>query len=221
MPEEIGLSWVAAQCDDLVDLPVEDLDSLAERGPLAAVVRIAERSVTDLDRPAALQLGRDVRRLLDSPLAEETLHTVWLGSTDKVFDPARDGVGARDWLRGIEEAWLSAQRRDDPAFVPPAAGPVTDEELRRAVLRVMAPLATDLTNAAETGIYPLPLPGLVPAQEQVVVQCCADLGYRMFLRAVKAYFVAVDENTRDALVALGERFGYPRTLVEGGLNHRE
>jgi hypothetical protein len=48
---------------------------------------------------------------------------------------------------------------------------------------------------------------------------CADLGYRLFLRAVKAYLVPVPEDTElyDTVVALAERFGYPEELVRDGL----
>ncbi|MBN0047805.1 hypothetical protein JS756_27590 [Streptomyces actuosus] len=221
MTEDIGLSWMAAQCDDLEDLPPDELDCLAEHGPVAATLRIAARSVTDLDRSGALRFGQDVRRLSQSPLSDGTLRTVWVGATDHVFDPAKDGVRARDWLGLLEEAWLSAERRAHPAFVPPAAAPVTDCESRRAVLRAMCPLADGLTDAAEKHVYPLPLPGLVPALEQVVVHACADLGYRLFLRALKAYFVLIDKTSHDAFIVLGRRFGYPALLVEDNLNYQE
>ena len=47
----------------------------------------------------------------------------------------------------------------------------------------------------------------------------ADLGYRLFLRAVKAYLVPVPEDTElyDTVVALAERFVYPEELVRDGL----
>ncbi|MFD7438102.1 hypothetical protein [Streptomyces sp. NPDC059861] len=221
MADDIGLTWLAAQCDDLEDLPPEELDCLAEQGPVAAVLRVAERTVTDLGRTAALQLGRDVRRLLDSPLPDETLRTVWLGATDNVFDPAKDGISSRTWLRRIEEAWLAAERRGDPTFVAPPADPVTDEELRQAVVRTIQSVVGDLTNAVENRTYPLPLPGLVPALEQVALQSCADLGYRLFLRALKASFLEIDKHSHAAFIALGERLGHPTSLVDHGLNIRQ
>ncbi|GGZ11538.1 hypothetical protein [Streptomyces poonensis] len=221
MAADIGLSWLAAQCEDLEYLPVEELDCLVEQGPLAAVLRIAARSVTDLDSPAALQLGKDVQLLLRSPFPDETIRTLWLGATDDSFDPARDGVDARTWLQRIEGAWLAAERRADPAFVPPSAAPVTDKQLRRLVLQVIHLVAGDLTKAAEESIYPLPLPGLVPALERTVVEVCADLGYRLFLRAVKSYFVAIDKSTCDAFVALAKRFGHPESLVTVDMNCRD
>ncbi|MFE7126583.1 hypothetical protein [Streptomyces sp. NPDC057617] len=220
MAYETGLSWLSEQCGEMADRLPAELDCLVERGPVSAMVLVAERSVKDLDRPAALQLGRDVRRLLDSALPEETIRTAWVGSTDHVFDPCKEDVGPRAWLERIESAWLSAESRRAPGFVPPAADPVTDDALRAAVLRATGPVAADLTSADEVGqrYNPLPLAGLVPALEQVVVQVCADLGYRLFLRALKAYSVPVDTAAREVFVALGERFGYPDRLVEEGLH---
>jgi hypothetical protein len=155
MREEIGLSWVAAECDDLEDLPVEELDCLAERGPVQAMLRVAERSVTALSRPAAVRLGQDVRRLLESSLPDATIRTVWLGATDHVFDPAVDGITARAWLRKMEQAWLSAERRDDPAFVPTPAAPETDERLRQDVLQAIGRVGGDLrgTDAVELATF--------------------------------------------------------------------
>lgn len=219
---ETGLSWLSEQCGEMADLLPAELDCLVERGPVSAMVLIAERSVSELDGSAALQLGRDVRRLLDSALPEETMRTAWVGSTDHAFDPCKEDVRPRAWLERIESAWLSAAIRRAPGFVPPAADPVTDDALRAAVLRAMGQFAADLTLADEVGqqFNPLPQTGLVPALEQVVVQVCADLGYRLFLRAMKAYSVAVDASSFDAFVALGKRFEYPDALVQEGFNQR-
>jgi hypothetical protein len=220
MREETGLSWVAAECDDLEDLPPEELDCLAERGPVEAMLRVAERSVTALSHQAAVRLGRDVRRLLESSLPDTAIRTVWLGATDHVFDPAKDGINATTWLRKMEQAWLTAARRNDPAFVPPPAAPETDERLRRDVLQAIERVSRDLTGAVENRIYPLPLPDLVRALEEVTVRACADLGYRMLLRALKANGVAVDTETQDTFIELANRLGHPRSLVTDDLNHR-
>jgi hypothetical protein len=97
---------------------------------------------------------------------------------------------------------------------------VLDERARQAVLRVIHPVADDLDHAAANPGYGLPVPGLVPALEQVVTEACADLGYRLFLRAMKAYFVEIDKTSHDAFIALGQRFGYPEFLVDDNLNHQ-
>ncbi|UXY32922.1 hypothetical protein [Streptomyces sp. HUAS TT20] len=64
------------------------------------------------------------------------------------------------------------------------------------------------------------VPDLVPALERVVTEACADLGYRLFLRTMKAYFVEIDQDRCDTFTALGERFGYPEFLVDDNLNVR-
>ncbi|MGW1543786.1 hypothetical protein ACWCPM_26700 [Streptomyces sp. NPDC002309] len=218
MADDVGLTWLAAQCDDPEDLPPAELDCLARYGPVEAMMRIAVRSVSELDPVAASHLGRDVRCLLDTSVPDGTLRTVWLGATDNVFDPARDGISPRTWLLRVEEAWLSAERRRDAAFVAPPPAAVTDEGLRSDVVQAVYSIAGALTNATENRTYPIPLYGLVPALEQVVRLSCADLGFRLLLRALKASFVAVDEARHASFLALGERLGHSRTLVDHGLN---
>jgi hypothetical protein len=219
MTYETGLSWLAEQCEEISGLLPAEMDCLIERGPVSAMTLITARSVTELGRPASLQLGRDVRRLLDSRLADETIRTVWVGSTDQAFDPAKERVTARAWLERTESAWLAAESRSEPGFVPPAARPVTDEVLRAAALRAMAPVASALARAYGEGevFNPLPLPGLIPALEQLISTVCADLGFRLFLRAVMYYRLPVSEACHASLVTLGARFGYPDQLVKQGL----
>ncbi|WP_330176693.1 hypothetical protein OG875_26235 [Streptomyces sp. NBC_01498] len=48
MPGETGLPWLAEQCGEPADPRPAELDLLVERGPVSAMVLIAERSVTDL-----------------------------------------------------------------------------------------------------------------------------------------------------------------------------
>ncbi|MBN0048646.1 hypothetical protein JS756_32065 [Streptomyces actuosus] len=97
-----------------------------------------------------------------------------------------------------------------------------DAEPRRDVVQVIGSVTETLSRAAETLHSGPPVTGLVPALERVVTECCADLGFRFFLRALKTYLVPVpaDRETYGTLVALGERFGYPRRGVREGLNDR-
>jgi hypothetical protein len=218
--DETGLSWVAAQCDDLEDLPLEELDCLAEQGPVAAMLLVAERSVAALPRPAARRLGQDIRLLLESSLSDATIRTVWLGATDQVFDPAKSGSTARAWLRQMEEAWLEAERRGTPGFVPDPVTQETDKEVEQGVLGVIGMVSGDLTATVGNRVYPLPLPNLVPALEQVTVHADADLAFRMVLRALKANQLPVDDRTVGVLVTLGTRLGHARSLVTEDLNHQ-
>ncbi|MFI6413426.1 hypothetical protein [Streptomyces sp. NPDC050585] len=220
MARDIGLSWMAAQCDAAEELPVPELDCLAEEGPVAATARIAARSVAAFGAEASLALWQDVRLLRDSPLSDEAIRTVWLGATDHIFDPARDGVSARDWLARLEEAWLTAARHTGPGPVPPATRPVRDEEDRRVVLGVIRTLGPLLAFEAERHACPLPLAGLVPALEQVTGDVCPGLGYRLLLRALKSYCVPVGRETADALTSTGARFGFSPQYVHAELNLR-
>jgi hypothetical protein len=220
---DIGLTWVASRWDVLGVLSAQDARRYRpEGGPVAEWLGLAELSVKEFDRSKAAQLGKDVQRLLRSPLPDETIRTVWLAATHGLFDPAEHGISAREWLQQAEKAWLARVHRDDPAFVPLPPQPVADEELRAAVVQVIRTVAEQLGLAAEKPLYGAQVTGLVPALERVVTESCADLGYRLFLRAVKAYRVSVPagKETYGTLVALGERFGYPRWVVPEGLNDR-
>ncbi|MFJ5294783.1 hypothetical protein [Streptomyces sp. NPDC088348] len=78
------------------------------------------------------------------------------------------------------------------------------------------PVADELEQAASKRS----VPGVVHALQQVVSEACADLGYRLFLRAMKAYSVEISEERGEKFLALGERFGYPEFLVDDNLNVR-
>lgn len=220
---DLGLTWLASRWEVLEEFYREHFPSRAvDPGPVTVWLMLADSSVDQFDRSKAAQLGQDVQRLLRSPLPDETIRTVWLAATHGILDPHEHGMTARTWLRRIEEAWLARVHQDDPAFAPPPPQPVVDEELRRAVIQVIHTVAEPLRLASEQPPYGVPVTGLVPALERVVTEACADLGYRLFLRAVKAYFVPVpaDGETYGRFVALGERFGYPYWVVREGLNDR-
>ncbi|MFF9378167.1 hypothetical protein ACF1BB_26985 [Streptomyces griseoluteus] len=212
---DIGLSWLAMKSDYPVWLSAEDHERFVPSGgPVDVQLRLVEDAAAEVSRTIVLQIGEDVRRLLASNLPDEVLRTVWLGTTQRYFDPARHGLTGREWLRRIETAWTTGIRRSDATFLPSPPQPVTDARLRSAVLQQIGTVADALEQAAVDGS----VPGLVPALEQVTDKACADVGFRMFLRSMKAYFVAVDEDRCEAFTALGERFGYPEFLVDDNLN---
>ncbi|MFB7600984.1 hypothetical protein [Streptomyces sp. NPDC056160] len=72
-------------------------------------------------------------------------------------------------------------------------------------------LAGDLTVATV-------LPDIAQALEQVVTLAEADLGFRLFLRALKAYSVRLPKEHYDRFLVLGEQLGYPLALVRDGLD---
>ncbi|RCH65507.1 hypothetical protein DT019_27340 [Streptomyces sp. SDr-06] len=215
---DIGLSWMASKSQYPMWLSAADFDRFVPKGgPVDIQLRIVSTAVTEDNRTAGMQIGEDVRRLLASPLTDDVIRTVWLGATQAYFDPAQHGLTGRDWLRRIEQTWTDSVRRMDAAFTPSPPRPVTDATLRGAVLGEISSVACDLERAASKGA----VPSLVPALEQVVSEACADLGYRLFLRAMKAYFVEITAQRCEALIALGQVFHYPEFLVDDNLNVRD
>ncbi|MEV6393442.1 hypothetical protein AB0M39_01420 [Streptomyces sp. NPDC051907] len=148
--EDVGLTWVTSSWDLPRGLSPEDAERyLPKGGPVEFWLGLAELAVESFDRSHARQLGQDVRRLSESALPDEAIRTVWLGATHGCFDPAEHGMDARTWLRRIEDAWLAAVCRIDPAFVPPPPRPVTERALRQAVLEAIHPVANDLPVCRE------------------------------------------------------------------------
>lgn len=211
---DIGLSWLASKSAYPSWLSEKDYTRVVSQSPVDAQPGLVQGAVGTVHRAIALQIGEDARRLLTSALPDEVLRTVWLGTTKGYFDPAAHGLGGREWMARIEQTWTASVREADATFVRPAPQPVTDGDLRRRVLDQIDAVADGLDRAATDGS----VHGLVPALEQVATGACADLGFRLFLRAMKEYFVAIDENRCEAFTALGERFGYPEFLVDDNLN---
>lgn len=178
---------------------------------LPAALAAAAGPADGFDGEEAVELGEDARRLLDGPLSEEVLHTVWLAAVGRMFDPADHGTDTRGWLRAVSDLATARLRQNKRSYVPPPVRPVRDEELCGTVVAEIRALAPALTAAAG-------LPDLAPALERVAGHTDADLGLRLFLRALKAYAVQVPKERYDRFLQLGERLGYPVALVRDGLD---
>ncbi|MGW1493061.1 contact-dependent growth inhibition system immunity protein [Streptomyces sp. NPDC002402] len=189
----------------------ERLCSLGRRsdrtGALDAVAQLADQS----DGEEAVELGEDARRLLASSLPDAILHAVWLAAVGQCFNPADHGMNSRVWLEKISELSTDRIRRDKRSYVPPPVQPVRDEELRRAVAAEIRNLAPALDRADAPS-------DLVDCLEQVVTRADADLGFRLFLRALKVYSIRIEKERYDRLLGLGERFGFSAAVVHDGLN---
>ncbi|WP_050369761.1 hypothetical protein [Streptomyces acidiscabies] len=219
--EDIGLTWVLSKRTVPDSLSVEDAELYPYDGPAEMWLRFTETAVDTFDRTKARQLGQDIDRLVTSPLSDETLRTVWLGAVLCQFDPAEHGLDMRAWLNRMRKTWLARVHRGAPDFVAAPPQPVMDEELWRAVLQAIAPVADDLDRAlTNSRRYGASVVGFVPALEAVVSQACADLGYRLFLRVMKEYFLRVEAPAYDTFIALGKRFEYPPYLVGDNLNYQ-
>ncbi|MFI5681633.1 RNA polymerase sigma factor [Streptomyces cellulosae] len=178
---------------------------------LPAAFAVAARSADGSDGEEAVELGEDARRLLDGPLSEEVLHTVWLAAAGRIFDPAGHGMDIRTWLRSISDLATDRLRQNKRSYAPPPVQPVRDEDLCGEVVAEIRTLARDLAGAAA-------LPDLAPGLEHVVTQADADLGFRLFLRALKAFSVRVSKEQYDRFLGIGERLGYPVAVVRDGLD---
>ncbi|MET8740752.1 hypothetical protein [Streptomyces sp. NPDC004728] len=162
------------------------------------------------------QLGRDVRLLLESPLPDEVLHAVWLAAVRRCFDPADEGTGIRCWLRRVAEVCppFTQEREKAEAEVLDEARPtVPEEELRGTV-------AAEIESAAAALRRAVAVPDIVPALLRVVREADADLGFRLFLRAAKAYSVPIGKEAYDRLLGIGELLAHPLVAVHDGLNVR-
>ncbi|AEN12435.1 MULTISPECIES: hypothetical protein [unclassified Streptomyces] len=203
--EDFGLSGLTQKFQD--PAPVEDV---------AAATEVVAAVADQFEGAYAWQLLEDAQRLVSSSLSDEVIVTLWLGATRGYFDPTAHAMDGRSWLRGIAEVCVVRIRRDEPSFVPAAPARPGHPELRPAVLDEIRAVGPALAEAGMTSLHADPLPGLVPALERAVAEVGADLGFRLFLRALQAYFVRISGTTHQRLLALGERLGHNRFVVDDG-----
>lgn len=88
--EDIGLSWVTSKWNVPDELSPEDAERfLPDGGPSAWWLTLPASAVENFDRSRAVRLGRDIRTLVESPLPDGTIRTVWLGATHGTSDRRR------------------------------------------------------------------------------------------------------------------------------------
>jgi hypothetical protein len=207
--------------------PVHYFDHEADFGLSGLAGNICSRSTLRLDGPIVLalaeqaaaededeQLGRDVRLLLDSPLPDAAIHSVWLAVVRRGFDPAEHGTGMRSWLHRVSDVCPARSPESDPFgndALEEVRPLVTEDELRSTVTAEIDLTAPDLDRSVA-------VPGIVAALRRVVHEVDADLGFRMFLRVAKAYSVRIGADQYDRLLVIGDRLAYPGTAVYEGLS---
>ncbi|MFE1308075.1 hypothetical protein [Streptomyces sp. NPDC058755] len=184
----------------------------------AQSLRLASEIAAVTEGEGAVELGVDVRCLLDSPLPDDIIRTAWLVATHGRFDPAKCESGVRGWLRRLAERWPERERKQAPGQW--AARPsIAEEELRTAVAAEIRASAGPLRRrVAESDHVALPSGAIVESLEAVARQGDGDLGLRLFLRVLKVYDVPVDKEQYDRLMALDTALGWPGPLVYDGLN---
>ncbi|WP_142213613.1 hypothetical protein [Streptomyces sp. SLBN-118] len=182
-----------------------------EYTPLEIVVMAADWE----ESAYAPTLLDDAVTLLQSPLLTREIDILWCAAVGMRFAPDERWVDGRDWLGQIVDVCEERIRRDESRFdvLPPA--PVCDPELRDAVLAEVRTLAPGLERATAGHPY-RSVPEVVPALERLVTEVDPDLGFRLFLRVLKAYVIYITEVQHLRYRELGERFGYNEFVVDEG-----
>ncbi|MFJ4472097.1 hypothetical protein ACIP2X_32080 [Streptomyces sp. NPDC089424] len=178
---------------------------------LPAALAVAARSADESDGEEAVELGEDARRLLDGQVPDDVLHMVWLAAVGRIFDPADHGMDVRTWLETVSDLATDRLRRNKASYVPPPVQPVRSEDLCGDVVAEIQDPSAGLTGA--TGLR-----DLVPSLVRVAGRTDADLGFRLFLRTLKANSVQVSKERYDRFLRLGEWLGFPVGTVRDGLD---
>jgi hypothetical protein len=184
----------------------------------AQALHLASEVAATTEGEGAVELGVDVRCLLDSPLPDDIIRTAWLAAAHGRFDPAACESGVRGWLRRLAERWPQLERRHAPRHWD-ARPNIKEEELRTAVVAEIRASAIPVDQGvADSDHVALPSGAVAESLEAVARQGDGDLGLRLFLRVLKGYDVPVGKEQYDRLMALDTVLGFPGPLVYDGLN---
>jgi predicted DNA-binding protein len=223
LTEAFALSPPPENSDVALGLVTVKLDAYDRECPVGSVDHLGadERSILGYDISHdgwgyADDLREDVRGLVESPLTDEAIRAVWRAAAGGVWDPAAHGMSARDWLRRIDETCAARPPRKVPGRRPapsswwgawrPAADEVRDD------------VVAEIRFCRERPAGSLPSPDALLALEEVAVLVHPELGFRLFLRALKAYSVRIDKERYDRFQVLGDRFGHCAALIDAGLD---
>lgn len=153
----------------------------------------------------AVELGVDVRCLLDAGLPDRTLRAAWLAATHERFDPADFGMDLHGWLNRLADLYPARVRKRRQVYWPDRPHPeFPEEELREAVV-------------AEIRVAALPA-GVPDALEDIAGKADAELGLRLLLRILKAWAVPVAKDRYDRLMEITSDVDHPGPLVYDGLD---
>ncbi|MFD8219449.1 hypothetical protein ACFV2U_38605 [Streptomyces sp. NPDC059697] len=204
---DFGLSALAEKLSVMTGSPDE-----------AQALHLASEVAAATEGEGAVELGVDVRCLLDSPLPDDIIRTAWLAAARGRFDPGACESGVRGWLRRLAERWPQLERRHAPRHWD-ARPNIKEEELRTAVVAEIRASAIPVDQGvADSDHVALPSGAVAESLEAVARQGDGDLGLRLFLRVLKGYDVPVGKEQYDRLMALDTVLGFPGPLVYDGLN---
>ncbi|MFJ4472096.1 hypothetical protein ACIP2X_32075 [Streptomyces sp. NPDC089424] len=167
------------------------------------------------DGAYAPTLLQDASRLLGSQLPTPVIDRLWCAAIGLPYDPAAVPVDGRAWLDEIVRICAARIRRDEPSFTPAPPEPITGGPSRDAVLEEIREAEPSMLNAVEAAGHPGGSEA-VAALRRVVVEVDPDLGFRLFLRVLKAYRVPITESRYLRYHELGEDFGYHELVVDDG-----
>ncbi|MEV1052632.1 hypothetical protein [Streptomyces sp. NPDC049887] len=160
-------------------------------------------------------LLQDAQRLLASPVPAPVIDRLWCAAIGLPYDPGTVPVEGRAWLDEIVGLCVARVRQDEPSFTPASPEPPANGMLGEAVLREIREVAPAVVGAVRAAGHSGGA-DVVAAVEQVVVHVDPDLGFRLFLRILKAYMVPITESQYLRYHELGERFGYHELVVDDG-----
>ncbi|MFK0180581.1 hypothetical protein ACIQVR_31950 [Streptomyces xanthochromogenes] len=199
--EDFGLSGLTGKICSRIGLRID----------APSVLSVAHHMATEqVDR----QLGTDIRLLLEAPLSEDALRRAWMAATRACFDPTEDGQGIRDWLHRLADICPAGEEDvnlDESEGLDEIRPQISEEALRDLVTDEIAELTPRLQ-------YALPTPDTVAALHAIVQHADAELGLRMFLRAVKAYSVPIPAEQHTRLLRLAEQLAYHFSVIHADLN---
>lgn len=176
----------------------------------------------DCEGEGAVELGVDIRCLLDSGLPDETLRAAWLAATHERFDPADFGTDLHGWLTRLAERYPARPRKKPQVYWPSPPHPeFAEEKLRAAVVAEIRASAAELRRALVHGGAGRTLPATVPeALEAIAGQADGETGFRLLLRVLKAWSVPVPKDQYDRLMELSSELRWPGPLIYDGLDIR-
>lgn len=159
-------------------------------------------------------LLEDALRLLESPLPDQMISLLYRATIGLPYGPDEIWQDGRGLLDDIVRISTDRIRRDHPSFTPAQSGPPAGGPLKEAVLEEIhevAPVMRDAIGARGNEA--------ITALEQLVAEVDPDLGFRFFLRVLKAHLVPITEAQYLRYHELGERFGFHELVVDDGTLH--
>jgi hypothetical protein len=138
------------------------------------------------DGAYAATLLEDALRLLESPLPTRMIELLWRSAIGLPYDPDGVWLDGRAWLRDIVRICVDRIHCDEPSFTPGELTPPLDGPLKEQVLKEIREVSPAVEAAVRVGGAEV-----VAALQQLGVEVDPDLGFRFFLRVLKAHLVPV------------------------------